>query len=86
MPPKKHLYLFFNISYINEVVVVFPSLPVTAIVLQGDNSITSSISDVNFGKDDVYRAEDNWCIHHEYIDCPECNEQIMLSDDEWFGN
>lgn len=39
----------------------------------------------NFGKDDVYKAEDDWCIHHEYIDCPECNERIMLSDDDYFG-
>jgi phage terminase large subunit GpA-like protein len=39
----------------------------------------------NFGKDDVYKAEDETCIHHEYIDCPECNENIQLSDDEYFG-
>ena len=34
---------------------------------------------------DVYKAEDSMCIHHEYIDCPECNEQIMLDDDDYFG-
>ena len=27
-------------------------------------------------KDDVYKAKDHTCIHHEYIDCPECNEKI----------
>ena len=42
------MYLFFNISYINDVVVVFPSLPVTAIVLHGANSSTNSISDVRY--------------------------------------
>ena len=40
---------------------------------------------LNFGKDDVYKAEDGMCIHHEYIDCPECNEHIMLNDDDYFG-
>ncbi len=40
---------------------------------------------LNFGKDDVYKSEDVMCIHHEYIDCPECNEQIMLNDDDYFG-
>lgn len=40
---------------------------------------------LNFGKDDVYKAEDSSCIHHEYIDCPECNEKIMLSDEEYYG-
>ena len=40
---------------------------------------------LNFGKDDVYKAEDDMCIHHEYIDCPECNEKIQLSDDEYYG-
>jgi len=39
----------------------------------------------NFGKEDVYKAEDDMCIHHEYIDCPECNETIQLSDTEYFG-
>ncbi len=39
----------------------------------------------NFGKDDVYKDEDNMCIHHEYIDCSECNEKIQLSDTEYFG-
>ena len=34
--------------------------------------------------EDVYMDEDDFCIHHEYIDCPECNEQIMLSDDEYY--
>ena len=33
---------------------------------------------LNFG-------EDYMCIHHEYIDCPECNEQIMLNDNDYFG-
>ena len=40
---------------------------------------------LNFGKDDVYKAEDGMCIHHEYIDCPECNEKIQLSDSEYYG-
>lgn len=40
---------------------------------------------LDFGKDDVYKAKDGMCIHHEYIDCPECNENIMLSDDEYYG-
>ena len=40
---------------------------------------------LNFGKDDVYKAEDNMCIHHEYIDCLECNESIQLNDDYYFG-
>jgi hypothetical protein len=40
---------------------------------------------MNFGKDDVYKDEDNMCIHHEYIDCPECNEKIQLDDDFYFG-
>jgi len=40
---------------------------------------------LNFGKDDVYKAEDDMCIHHEYIDCPECNEIIQLNDDDYFG-
>lgn len=40
---------------------------------------------MNFGKDDVYKDEDCSCIHHEYIDCPECNEKIQLSDDEYYG-
>lgn len=40
---------------------------------------------LNFGKDDVYKGEDSMCIHHEYIDCPECNETIQLSDDDYFG-
>jgi len=40
---------------------------------------------LGFGKDDVYVAEDGYLIHHEYIDCPECNEKVMLSDDERFG-
>ena len=31
---------------------------------------------LNFGKDDVYKSEDGMCIHHEYVDCPECNEKI----------
>ena len=34
---------------------------------------------------DVYKAEDHSCIHHEYIECPECKEEIQLSDDEYFG-
>ena len=33
----------------------------------------------------VYKAEDDMYIHHEYIDCPECNEKIMLDDDDYFG-
>lgn len=40
---------------------------------------------LNFGKDDVYKDEDSMCIHHEYIDCPSCNEKIQLDDDEYFG-
>ena len=40
---------------------------------------------LNFSKEDVYKAEDDLCIHHEYIDCPECNEAIMLNDDDYFG-
>lgn len=40
---------------------------------------------LNFGKDDVYKAEDNMYIHHEYINCSECNEKIQLNDDEYFG-
>ena len=40
---------------------------------------------MNFGKDDVYKDEDDMCIHHEYIDCPECNESIQLNDDDYFG-
>ena len=40
---------------------------------------------LNFGKDDVFKDEDDYMIHHEYIDCPECNEQIMLDDEEYFG-
>ena len=40
---------------------------------------------LNFGKDDVYKAEDDSMIHHEYIDCPECNESIMLDDETYFG-
>lgn len=39
---------------------------------------------LNFGKDDVYKDEDMYCIHHEYIDCPECNEKIQLDDDFYF--
>ena len=40
---------------------------------------------LNFGKEDVYKDEDEFLIHHEYIDCPECNEKIQLSDDFYFG-
>ena len=40
---------------------------------------------LNFGKTDVYKDEDFMCLHHEYIDCPECGESIQLSDDEYFG-
>ena len=40
---------------------------------------------MSFGKDDVYKDEDDVCIHHEYIDCPECNEKIQLDDDFYFG-
>ena len=40
---------------------------------------------LNFGKEDVYKAEDNYCLHHEYIDCPECNEPIMLNNANYFG-
>ena len=46
-PPKKHLYpAFSHISYIIDVVVVFPSVPVTPIILHGASSNTFSISDV----------------------------------------
>ena len=41
---------------------------------------------LNFGRDDVYKDEDWCCIHHEYIDCPECNEKIKLDDDFVFGH
>ena len=40
---------------------------------------------MNFGKNDVYKSEDDMYIHHEYIDCPECNESIQLSDEDYFG-
>lgn len=40
---------------------------------------------LNFGKEDVYKAEDNYCLHHEYVDCPECNESIILNDSDYFG-
>jgi endogenous inhibitor of DNA gyrase (YacG/DUF329 family) len=40
---------------------------------------------LNFGKEDVYKDEDEGLIHHEYIDCPECNEKIQLNDDFYFG-
>lgn len=40
---------------------------------------------MSFGKDDVYKDEDIYCIHHEYIDCPECNEKIQLDDNFYFG-
>jgi endogenous inhibitor of DNA gyrase (YacG/DUF329 family) len=40
---------------------------------------------LSFGKDDVYKGEDNYCVHHEYLDCPECGEKIMLDDNEYFG-
>ena len=40
---------------------------------------------LNFGKEDVYKAEDNYCLYHEYIDCPECNESIILNDSDYFG-
>lgn len=40
---------------------------------------------MNFGKDDVYKDEDDMCIHHEYIDCPACKERIQLGDNEYFG-
>lgn len=40
---------------------------------------------LNFGKEDVYIDEDDMFLHHEYIDCPECNEKIQLSDDNRFG-
>ena len=40
---------------------------------------------LNFGKDDVYKSEDMFCTHHEYITCPECNEEIQLSDNTYFG-
>ena len=47
-PPKKQLYpAFFSIAYIIEVVVVFPSVPVIPITLQGANFKTISISDVS---------------------------------------
>ena len=38
-----------------------------------------------FGKDDVHKAEGNCLIHHEYIDCPECNEKMQLSDGDYFS-
>ncbi len=40
---------------------------------------------LNFAKQDVYKAEDDSLIHHEYVNCPECNEEIQLSDDEYYG-
>lgn len=46
-PPKKHVYpCAFNIVYISVVVVVFPSLPVTPIIVLGVSFRTCSISDV----------------------------------------
>ena len=39
---------------------------------------------LNFGNEDVYRDEE-YCVHHDYIDCPECAEKIQLSDDDYFG-
>ena len=39
---------------------------------------------LNFGKDDVYKDEE-WCITHEYIDCPECNEKIKLDDELYYS-
>lgn len=40
---------------------------------------------LNFGKEDVYKDEDECLIHHEYINCPECNEKIQLNDNFYFG-
>lgn len=40
---------------------------------------------LNFGKDDVYKAEDDCLIHHEYIDCPECREKLQLDDNFYYG-
>lgn len=40
---------------------------------------------LNFGREDVYTDEDEILIHHEYIDCPECNENIKLNDEKSFG-
>jgi phage terminase large subunit GpA-like protein len=40
---------------------------------------------MSFGKNDVYKDEDDMMIHHEYISCPECHEEIQLSDDDYFG-
>ena len=46
-PPRKQFFPEdFNISYIIDVVVVFPSVPVTPIILQGASFNTISISDV----------------------------------------
>lgn len=39
---------------------------------------------MSFGKDDVYKDEDDMYIHHEYLKCPECGEAIQLSDDEYY--
>ena len=39
---------------------------------------------LNFGKDDVYKDEEG-CIHHEYIDCTECNEKIQLDDELYYS-
>ena len=44
------------------------------------------LSGLKYCKEDVYKYEDDMCIHHEYIDCPECNEKIQLSDNDYFGN
>ena len=40
---------------------------------------------LSFGKDDVYKEKGDDCIHHEYLDCPECKEKILLNDDDYFG-
>lgn len=40
---------------------------------------------LNFGKDDVYKQYDDYLSHHEYIDCPECNEKIQLDDELYYS-
>ena len=48
LPPRWTVYpAFFSISEIRVVVVVFPSLPVTAMILQGQTWKKTSISEVS---------------------------------------
>ena len=40
---------------------------------------------LNFGKEDIYKSEDNCWLYHKYIDCSECHEAIILNDDDYLG-